>query len=228
VPELIRMMLDSELNQAPGGSRWVWASLHAWRALAELQAREAVPHFLELLNWADDDWMTSDIGGFFCRMGPEILPVAGEFLGDRSKKMWPRGAVAEGISALGRKFLAYREPCIQLLCDGLKQASENEPEYNGLLVAALLDLEAVEAAPILEQAFATGNVDETIAGDWDHVQWDLGLSDRPPEQPALDSPLPGWIRSVGGTDTRTAKQKRKAKDKRKAARASRKRNRKNG
>ena len=40
VPELIRMTSDSALNRGTGGD--VWASTHAWRALGQLRAVDAV------------------------------------------------------------------------------------------------------------------------------------------------------------------------------------------
>jgi hypothetical protein len=41
VPDLIRMAIDSALNDAPSDSLEVWAPAHAWCALARLHAAEA-------------------------------------------------------------------------------------------------------------------------------------------------------------------------------------------
>jgi hypothetical protein len=54
---------------------------------------------------------------------------------------------------------------------------KNEPALNGFLIANLLYLKAVEAAPVMERAFAADCVDETIVGDWEDVQIKLGLLD---------------------------------------------------
>ena len=46
---------------------------------------------------------------------------------------------------------------------------------NGFLVEALVELEAREAIPVIEQAFDKGYVDPIVMGDWDDVQVELGL-----------------------------------------------------
>ena len=50
------------------------------------------------------------------------------------------------------------------------------------MVADLLDLKAVEAWPANDRAFATGNVDASVAGDAANVKWDLGLGPKPPSR----------------------------------------------
>ncbi|MBD2121552.1 hypothetical protein H6F68_11635 [Trichocoleus sp. FACHB-262] len=68
-----------------------------------------------------------------------------------------------------------REQSIAAIAHQLEQFTKNNPVLNGMLVAALLDLKAVEAAPVMERAFAANRVDETIAGDWEEVQLDLWM-----------------------------------------------------
>ncbi len=46
IPDLIRMALDDELNEAASGSLAVWAPAHAWRVLAQLRAKAAVERSL--------------------------------------------------------------------------------------------------------------------------------------------------------------------------------------
>ena len=60
IPELIHMMTDDELHSASGESTRVWAPVHAWRALAELKAEQAIEPLLGLLQRVDDrndDWV---------------------------------------------------------------------------------------------------------------------------------------------------------------------------
>ena len=47
VPELIRLACDASLHAADGESFAVWAPTHAWRALGQLRALEAVVPLLE-------------------------------------------------------------------------------------------------------------------------------------------------------------------------------------
>src|SRR6266487_7140549 len=59
IPALIRMATDEELNLAAAESTEVWAPLHAWRALGQLRAVEAVEPLLELFERLEED----DING---------------------------------------------------------------------------------------------------------------------------------------------------------------------
>jgi len=49
------------------------------------------------------------------------------------------------------------------------------PDLNTILIADLVVLEAVEAAPVIEEAFAAGAVDTRWIPDWEDVQVALGL-----------------------------------------------------
>ena len=46
---------------------------------------------------------------------------------------------------------------------------------NGFLIRYLIKLQAVEAAPLMERAFAADRADLSIVGDWEDAQVDLGL-----------------------------------------------------
>ena len=49
---------------------------------------------------------------------------------------------------------------------------------NAFLMSYLVDLKAVEAAPVMEKAFAADRVDISVQGDWEDVQIRLGLLDE--------------------------------------------------
>src|SRR5262249_22829229 len=55
IPELIRMATDRELNWADNDSPWVWAPVHAWRALGQLRAAEAVGPLLQVLEEEEEE-----------------------------------------------------------------------------------------------------------------------------------------------------------------------------
>lgn len=57
----------------------------------------------------------------------------------------------------------------------LEDSTEDDRELLGSVVGDLLDLDAVEAAPAMERAFAEDRVDLSAAGDWEDVQVELGL-----------------------------------------------------
>ena len=62
IPDLIQMATDEALNEASSESPEVWAPVHAWRALGQLRAVEAVEPLLELFDkLQDDDWVHEEL-----------------------------------------------------------------------------------------------------------------------------------------------------------------------
>ncbi len=74
--ELIQMATDEAFNMADSESAEVWAPLHAWRALGQLRAVEAVEPLLELFDRLEyDDWVHEELPLVFALMGPQpFLP----------------------------------------------------------------------------------------------------------------------------------------------------------
>src|SRR3954452_6496585 len=84
VPELIRLASDEMLNTADSESLAVWAPTHAWRALGQLRAPEAVAPLLDLLKVKDDDWLAAELPAVLGLIGPGAIPWLAEFLADSS------------------------------------------------------------------------------------------------------------------------------------------------
>jgi hypothetical protein len=229
VPDLIRLATDLVLNRGDPESLDVWAPLHAWRALGQLRAESAVPPLLELLHTLHedgDDWAHEELPEVFTQIGPAALPALEAFLADSSHPVFARAAIAERLPEMARRYPETRDQCIGILSRQLERAEQNDPGLNGFIVSALLDLEAAKAAPVLERAFAAGAVDESIAGGWPEVAWELGVSDTPPPPRRHVDPFP-WMGPLGDpVDQRSRTAKARAKARRKQAKASRKRNRK--
>ena len=82
-----------------------------------------------------------------------------------------------------------------ILAGQLGLFARQDPALNGSLVAYLLDLKAVEAADVMEQAFKAGDVDEMVAGGWPRVRRELGLAgeqDKLIQVPGAPSAVYGW------------------------------------
>lgn len=58
----------------------------------------------------------------------------------------------------------------------LEPFGDNDILLNAILIGCLMDLGAVEAAPVMEAAFRAGRVDLRHAGDWEDVQVDMGAA----------------------------------------------------
>ncbi len=176
IPDLIRMATDEELNEADSESREVWAPIHAWRALGQLRAVEAVEPLLGLFDRLEyDDWVNEELPDVFGMVGPAALPALAEYIADLSHNDSSRISAIAGIENIGKRWPDAKGESITLLEERLKQFEENEPDVNGFIVEALVELGAREAAPVIERAFDEGYVDPIVMGDWDDVQVELGL-----------------------------------------------------
>ena len=176
IPELIKMATDEELNQGDSSdSQEVWSPVHAWRALGQLKASEALKPLLGLLNNRDDDWISSDFPILSALIGLEAIPVLKEFLADASNNLFARIDAAESLEAISDKYPETRESNIAAIAGELEKFRDNDPTFNGLLIAKLIDFQAVETINIIERAFRANQVDTFIAGDWEDVQVEFGL-----------------------------------------------------
>jgi hypothetical protein len=191
VSALIRMATDDQLHEGPQDSLVVWAPVHAWRALAQLRAEEAIVPLVQLFCRADDgmdDWVNDDLPRALGRFGAVTLMPLTDYLGDVTHGDWSRTAAADAIGHVGKEQPETRADCIARLSAQLEHFAEQSERFNGFLIATLLDLRAVEAMPVIKRAFAAGRVDESVLGDVEDVQIELGLKakrEHPPKPNAL-------------------------------------------
>jgi hypothetical protein len=181
VADLARMATDAELHDADGDDPRVWAPLHAWRALGQLRAETAIEPLLGLLRYIDErqeDWITEELPVVFGLIGPAGIPALEAYAAGPNHGLYARMAAGGGLKEIGQAHPAARDECVAALARLLDAAEHNDEGFNGFLIADLLALRAVEAAPVMEKAFAGGWVDEMIAGDWGDVQIELGLLDE--------------------------------------------------
>jgi HEAT repeat protein len=236
VPELVRMALDEDLNSADGESAAVWAPLHAWRALGQLRAEAAIKPLLPLLDRIDeedDDWAQGDLPEVFGMIGPAALPALRDFMADAGHAEWARIAAGESLVKMAERFPEMRDQAVATLAEQLRHFAGQNRAVNAFVVNALCDLKAVEAAVVIEQAYAANAVDLSVLGDWEEAQIALGLLDKrltpAPNFFLAEHGLssPGRERDVGSPAPKADKRKKdKKKSRRKQAKASRRRNRK--
>jgi hypothetical protein len=235
VPDLIQLtatwdedkLFDDDVDPA------IYAPIHAGRALGQLRAEEAIDTLIalsKLSNDEPDDWVAEELPEILGLIGPAAMPALTTFATDSGQGIWPRVTVGSTFVYLVKRYPDQRSLAIAALSAALADFANNDPELNGFLVCYLLDLEAVEAAPTMEQAFAAKAVDVAFAGDWHDVQVTLGLKERPavlPRRSLLEPP--GALMASGvelGDGTSKANHKSKARAKNKLAKQSRQKNRK--
>jgi hypothetical protein len=206
IPELIRMTQDEELNQADSESLEVWAPVHAWRALGQLRAEAAIDSLIGLLEQIDeeyDEWIGEEVPEVLGMIGPAAMPKLSECLFAPHEGMWARSLVGNALVELGKRHPEVRDECVATLTRALEDFSAQDQVLNAFLIGSLIDLKAVEAAPLMEKAFAANRVDLSIPGDWEDVQVQLGLlAERRTPAPHYVR-LPGFPPSEPSPATRT-------------------------
>ena len=188
VPSLARMVLDPELECAPSDSGAVWAPIHAIRALAWLRAEAAIEPLLtgtwRRIEPKVDDYLEEEVAVALAAIGPASRLPTAAILADESRVDHVRLAAARALSLLAVKHPESRDASLAALAAQLDAHAVQKPEFNGFLVSALLNARAVETAASLQRAFENNRVDESIAGDWEDVQIELGLKqfrEHPPK-----------------------------------------------
>ena len=204
VPGLIELVLRwSNEAKLPEGDA-CWASIHAWRALAQLRAADAVEPMLNMLgtlNELGDDWTVEEFPSVFALIGPSAAGPLSAYLANPKNGDNPRITTARGLCEIALKHADSRPAVVEILRRELARGAENSPGLNGFIVAYLIKLGAREAADTIERAFANEHVDDFITGDWNRVRRDLGIADKPTttvDQPHADPTSPKHQKTIHG------------------------------
>jgi Protein of unknown function (DUF1186) len=229
VPLLIQVVEDTDLLWADFDTPEVWLPVHAWRALGQLRARDAVETLVRLLAQAEDnDWIIEDVSTAIGMIGCDAIPSLVPVLADSTAGDLARSLAATALFEITRHDAGARDEVAEILLRQLRKWYRQDPELNASLISDLADLGVHEAVPLMEEAFAAGRVDLLLRGDWEDVRVDMGLLParltppvnhfasfrrRRPSSAARATPK-------SGADVKSA-----AKAKRKAAKDARKRNR---
>ncbi|MFE1745750.1 HEAT repeat domain-containing protein [Coleofasciculus sp. H7-2] len=238
IPDLIRMATDNELYRDDEDTLESWAPIHAWRALGQLRAEAAIEPLMGLFEKRESnywEWIAEELPLVYSTIGPAAIPALAAYLADTSQAIFPRTTAVNCLEEIAIDYPEARDECVTILTRQLKSFAENGPEFNSFLMASLVDLKAVESAPLMERVFAADTVDRFLVGDWDDVQVELGL--KSPEElpkkefnrsfPGKGVSDPGFTGSSISQETkgfRSGKSESKQKSKKKMSKESRKKN----
>jgi hypothetical protein len=191
----------------------------------------------------ESDWFGEELPPVLGKAGQPALEPLRQYVHDPTRWQYGRANAGTAIEQIGKQHPELRDQAVQILSDALERAAENNPEVNGFFLADLIQLNAIEALPVIRQAFEQDAIDESIAGDWGEVLKALGQkvdhSDplyqrshqrRNAKKIEMRAMLPSALRE-NDTDFGPAPSHRKSaaskhKNKRKAAAAARKANKK--
>lgn len=183
VPELIRLALDEFEYKSDEETPEVYSSIHAWRTLGQLKAVESIDPLITLVeNAEDDDWVWEGLPMVFGMIGPAAIPALQQSLARQTGTVAIGLTIVDSLEAIAKAYPEVRNECVAILTATLEKASENDPGINAGIIHTLTELKVMEALPVIERAFATGNVDEMYMGDWDDVQVEFGLKAPDPNK----------------------------------------------
>lgn len=175
VPELIRMALDSSLDNGTEGELAVWASTHAWRALAQLRDDRAVKPLIELVKRdCDDDWIQEELPSVFRWIGKAAVGPLSEILGDATQPLNVRTVACTALEEIPDRHRKLWPECVAALTAQMERFRENDPRLNAWLLHSLENLNAEIADELVEEAVSGGFVDESTAEGrepWDDEQY---------------------------------------------------------
>lgn len=175
LPGLIRMTGGSDLSKRVPSH--AYAPIHACRALGQIGDNGAD---LYLVQMVDDQLSRSELVEnilvSLSMLGPSSLTVLERQFEYSEHEHEIQIALAAGFCVFAQQQPDYREQCVACLMRALANYAQQDPTLNGVLVYNLIELQAVEAAEMIEQAFRANAVDEAVSGFWADVQIQLGLA----------------------------------------------------
>ena len=190
IPELIRLLEDKELRwmEKPDDlsededlTEW-YGQIHAWRALAQLKAEEAIPALLKNLQEIDefdDDWYGEDSFEVFPMIGSAAIHPLAEYLSNVENGTWARVAASASLEKMAEAHPETKAECVSAIVSALGKYKDNDEALNGSMISDLKQMDAArEHLDLIEQAFKSGNVDEFIDGDFEDLQIELGLKEK--------------------------------------------------
>jgi hypothetical protein len=187
VPALIAIATSESLSLTD--SDIGWTPIHAWRALGQLRAIEAVKPLIPLFAW-DWDWVWEDLPAAYALMGTAVLPVLAEcivpLLTDEDSGIT---SIVETLTKIAAVSDEARTAAVGTLGELLSHYETSDRLVNGALVCVAIDLKAVEYVELVEAMYAANRVNTIYSGSWASVQVDLGLRDRGEFKPSDLDPL---------------------------------------
>lgn len=206
IPALIALATDQSLLDLPDDDDpRGWAPVHAWRALGQLRALQAIRPLMRLFHEIrDNDWVIEEMPDVFAMIGPVAFGELAAYLQDSSYPTYSRLVAATSLMEIALAHPQVRNEAVEILAGELAAYKQNSSGMNGVLIANLVNLDAAEKADLIQRAFAAGKVDRFIAGDWRDIKKRFqklpAYSLRSSLSSQADSvpPDPGKLHNAGG------------------------------
>ena len=177
VPDLIRMVLDDDLNERDEHDPAVWAPYHALKVLGVLGPAEAAEPLTACLD-TDDEWFGEEMSAVYAAIGPAAIPVLQAYLADRDHTSEARSSASNALVAIAQAHPAARAEIVAFLTAFLDRptadANGDEEVVTAFVIGDLGDLKATTSYEAIRRAFTEDRVDGQIIGLED-VERDFGM-----------------------------------------------------
>ena len=172
IPALIILASDLSLLRNPDeNDRRSWGPVHAWRALGQLRAVQAIEALICLFHsMPDNDWIIEEMPDVFALIGPCAFAPLAAYLADPSRPTYARLIAATSLMEIAQLAPEMRVRTIAALANELASYRSNSPGVNSVLIANLIELQASEQADLIHCVFVESKVDRFIVGDWRDVR----------------------------------------------------------
>ena len=180
-PDLIRMVLDEDLNQRREDDPAVWAPLHALHILGDLGAEAAAQPLTACLDW-DDDWVSGALPKVYAGIGPAAIPVLQAYLEDSTHDQFGRAKASKSLAAIAQTHPSVQEAIVAYLTAFLDRPtaddSATEENVTAFVIGDLGDLGDPSAYPPITRAYEENRVNPQVIRLED-VEADFGLRPKP-------------------------------------------------
>ncbi len=152
----------------------LWTRLHAIGVLMQMgsAAQAALEPLLPLLD-DEDDWLREEMPIFYAQMGQPAVEPLRRILQNAEGDTYLRTGAGDSLEQMAEQHPELRATIVPLLEKALIDAGEDDL-FASFLVCNLLDLNAKESLPLIQQAFAEDRVDLSVVGMED-VEEHFGL-----------------------------------------------------
>jgi N-acyl-D-aspartate/D-glutamate deacylase len=175
VDDLIRMATDTRLHFYNPDKPQAWAPMHAWRRLAQLEAKEAIEPLIEIFEIGNPFMLMNEMPTVYGMLGAAAIPALADHLSQAFHPDFDRAVTIACIRAIAESSTPeIFDICESILAEKLEKYEENNPSVNAILVSALVGM-GTNAVPVIHAAYTAKKVDENLAGTWKETAVKLGV-----------------------------------------------------
>ena len=160
VPALLVLFADESINTMDSHRAEVWAPLYAWRILGQLASEEAIRPIVQSFDTLHkDDSALSELPGVVGMIGPAAITELENYWRQPDKDEFSYVMAMDALCEIAKQHPTSREQIIKIYIDYMNDPNTLADTLNGLLMACLLDLRAIEAIDGIRRLFALNCVD---------------------------------------------------------------------